>query len=71
MVAALQLGEHLLVRLGPFLLRPDEEEPENDEHEDERQELHEHIRAFGSRAPGLGRAHGESDGFEQNAPPEV
>ena len=58
MVAALELGEHLLVRLGPLLLRTDEQEPENGEHDNERQKLHQHVRTAGGSAAGLGRAHG-------------
>ena len=69
MVAALQFGQHQLVGLGPLLLGTDQQEPENDEHQDQRQELHQHVRAAGRGSSGLGRAQGTSDGFKHSAPP--
>lgn len=42
----------------PALLRTDEQEPENGEHDNERQKLHQHVRTAGGSAAGLGRAHG-------------
>ena len=69
MIATLEFGQHLLVRLGAFLLRADEQEPEDGKHENEGQELHQHVRA-GRRGTSLGRTHGICDGMEQGVPPE-
>ena len=61
LVPALQLGEHLLVGFGPFLLGTDEQKPENDEHQNQRHELCKHLRTACGRSAGLlRRPHGKS-----------
>lgn len=68
-VTAFQFGQHLLMRLGPLLLRSDEQKPENQKHKDERHELHQHFRTACGCAARWGATHGMSYGCKQNAPP--
>ena len=68
-VAALQFGQHLLVGLGALLLGTDQQEPEDGEHQDQGNKLHQHVAAAGGGAAGLGGTHGESNGFKQQDEP--